>query len=107
VPWAGGALFVPGVKWEQGPARDLVGNLIRWMLWADLKGSADLHKQIHNNIRSIGLARAAGYQPTWSDVDVKGWLKVWGGVVGKAELTAILEQQGAVARHQDVLDGLQ
>ena len=68
VPWSDGPLFVPGIQWTKENATGLVGNLIRWNLWCDINGKKQEQQQIHNNIRSLGLARAAGYQsPGWNN----------------------------------------
>ncbi len=95
VPWDNGPLFLPGIQWSQENARELVGQLIRWNLWCDIKSKSEEQKQIHNNIRSLGLARAAGYQsPGWNEVDCIAWLKSWGAVVGRDGIEAILKEQG-------------
>ena len=95
VPWDGGPLFLPGIQWTQKDARQLVGQLIRWNLWCDINGKSNEQKQIHNNIRSLGLARAAGYQsPGWNEVDCSAWLQAWGALMGRAEIQSILEEQG-------------
>ncbi len=95
VPWNGGPLFLPGIGWSQKDARNLVGQLIRWNLWCDIKGKSEEQKQIHNNIRSLGLAQAAGYQsPGWNEVACTAWLQAWGALVGRTEIKAILEEQG-------------
>ncbi len=102
-PWAGGgnALFIPGIRWGKEDARALVGNLIRWHLWADINKEDKAKAQIHNNIRSLGLARAAGYQsPGWNNVGTKQWLIAWGKCVGKDELKKILEEQGVEGKDQ-------
>jgi hypothetical protein len=94
VPWNGGALFVPGIQWSKEDARALVGELIRWNLWSDIRNNAQQQRQIHNNIRSLGLARAAGYtSPGWNDVDCVAWLKAWGAAVGRDEIAKILKEQ--------------
>lgn len=94
VPWAGGALFVPGIQWPKEEAREMVGQLIRWNLWCDIRRKSQEQRQIHNNIRSLGLAKAAGYtSPGWNDVDCVAWLKAWGEAVGREELQAILKEQ--------------
>ena len=95
VPWDGGALFLPGIKWSKKDARALVGNLIRWHLWAEINGKQDLQKQIHNNLRSVQLVRAAGYRnPSWQPIGTDKWLQTWGKVVGRRGIRAILKQQG-------------
>ena len=94
VPWTGGALFVPGIQWKKEDARKLVGQLIRWNLWCDIRGKTQEQRQIHNNIRSLGLARAAGYtSPGWNEVDCIAWLKAWGAAMGRGEIQDILKQQ--------------
>ncbi len=98
VPWQGGPLFIPGIDWqrESGQARELTDQLIRWMLWCDRHGRVDEQKQLHNNLRSLNLARAAGYEsPGWQTADAVVWLKVWRDVVGDDRLQEILAQQKA------------
>ena len=109
VPWAGGALFVPGIPWRKEPARDVARNLIAWHLYCERHGKAAEQKQIHNNIRSIQLARAAGYQtPGWQEVGTDQWLTIWGQAAGKAELKEMLEIQGVDGdpRYVKLLEGL-
>lgn len=109
VPWQGGALFIPGIQWGQEDAQRLVGSLIRWHLWCDLHDKANEQQQIHNNLRSLGLASAAGYQsPGWQNVSTNQWLLTWGNAVGKAELTQLLKEQNALDRkeYSDVLKQL-
>ena len=96
VPWDGGPLFLPGIQWAKKDATQLVDHLIRWYLWCDINGKTDQTRQIHNNIRSLALARAAGYKsPGWRETSVQTWLKTWGSVVGKEGLQKILEEQNA------------
>ncbi len=109
VPWDGGPLFIPGIQWSKEDATELVGSLIRWNLWCDIKGKTQEQRQIHNNIRSLGLARAAGYQsPGWNNVDCVSWLKAWGQVVGKAGIEKILQEQDVLGndRYDGALQGL-
>ncbi len=93
VPWDGGALFVPSIQWNKDDARSLVGSLIRWNLWCDIKGKSDEQRQIHNNIRSLGLANAAGYQIREAVTECNSWLVAWGKAMGKDEIESILQQQ--------------
>jgi len=105
--WAGGPLFVPGISWSREEARALVGELISWLVWAEAHERPELKTQIHNNARSLSLARVAGYEsPGWNEAGVERWLGIWGKTVGEAELTRLLKEQGAVARYQSVLDAL-
>ena len=95
VAWEGGPLFLPGIQWSQEEARELAGNMIQWYLWCDINNKSAEQKQIHNNIRSLGLARAAGYtSPGWRDVDCVQWLEAWKVVVGKEGIEQILKEQG-------------
>jgi len=109
VPWKGGPLFVPGIQWSKESATDLVDKMIRWNLWCDINGKSAEQKQIHNNIRSLGLAQAAGYQsPGWNNVDCVSWLKAWGKVVGKTGIEKILQEQNVLGtgKYDPVLAGL-
>ncbi|MDH3718109.1 MAG: DUF2330 domain-containing protein, partial [Planctomycetota bacterium] len=109
VTWKGGPLFLPGINWQKDNARALVGNLIRWHLWCDRNNHRAEQTQIHNNIRSLGLARAAGYQsPGWQEADTVTWLTAWGKAVGRAEIESILKEQGVAgnSRYTAALKGL-
>ena len=110
IPWSGGPLFVPGVNWTKDGARELVGNLIRWNVWCENNGKSQELRQIHNNIRSLGLASAAGYNsPGWNVQDASAWLRVWGETMGSDEVRAILKEQGLLkeAKYQALLNSLQ
>ena len=110
LPWAGGPLFVPSLKWTPDQAKTLAGNLIAWYLWCDVQGSKKQQAAIHNNLRSLRLARAAGYQsPGFRQASTAAWLLNWGKVVGRPGIEAILKQQGVdqQQRFQDVLKQLQ
>ncbi|MDC0284756.1 hypothetical protein OAK85_05320, partial [Mariniblastus sp.] len=109
VPWNGGALFLPGISWDKSNANKLVGELVRWMLWCDVNNKQEEKKQIHNNLRSLALAKAAGYKsPGWQETDTNVWLATWGGVVGRKGIAEILEEQdlGASGKYGVVLKGL-
>ncbi|MCB9638494.1 MAG: DUF2330 domain-containing protein [Myxococcales bacterium] len=97
VPWHGGALFVPAVNWSREDARELVGNLIRWLLWADIHKQTPLLRQIHNNIRSLSLAYKAGYRsPGWRQIGTLQWLQIWRRATSCDELRSILRQQSVL-----------
>ena len=99
VPWSDGPLFIPRLSWPQDQARLLVGNLIRWHLWCDVNGHAAEQNQIHNNLRSLYLAGAAGYQsPGFRESSTADWLKVWSAVVGKDEIRKLLAEQDVPPR---------
>ncbi len=104
VPWNGGPLYVPGLQWDKDNAKALVGNLIAWHLWCDRKGKSGEQQQIRNNLNSIQLAQAAGYQ--FGSQDTVGWLKAWVQAAGKKEVEQMLKDQGVedVKKYSSVLE---
>ena len=107
VPWKRGALFVPSVNWSKDDALSLVGNLVRWHLWCDINAKSSEQKQIHNNIRSLGLGRAAGYtSPGWQEAGTSAWLIAFGKAAGAAEIKNILAEQGVAndSKYSKVLE---
>jgi hypothetical protein len=109
VPWKGGALFLPAISWNKPDATNLVGELVRWMLWCDVNNKQEERNQIHNNLRSLALARVAGYKsPGWQDVNTNAWLVAWGSVVGRKGIEKILEEQdlGENGKYSASLNGL-
>jgi hypothetical protein len=102
VPWAGGALYVPGLAWSKEDAHTLVGHLIAWHLWCERREAAgvnpaarDERRKVQNNLASVGLAQMAGYQiPGFGDEASVRWLAAWGNVVGRKEILRILKEQG-------------
>jgi hypothetical protein len=98
VPWDGGALFVPWVQWKKGEAQKLVGHLLAWMVWSNERAKSAYQKQIHNNIRSLSLARIAGYRsPGWRQASVTQWIEIWGKAMGCEAVTAILRKQNLMS----------
>ena len=78
VPWDRGALFLPYLKWPRDQARELVSELLTWMVWCEFKKQHNQRRQIHNNLRSLQLARMAGYRsPGWRLVSTQYWLQLW------------------------------
>jgi hypothetical protein len=109
VPWTGGPLFIPGIQWKKDDAKALVGNLIAWFLWCERNNKKTHHTALHNNLRSLQLAAAAGYtSPGFQQTGTDRWLTIWGQAVGKAELEKLLKAQGAEQepRYKKILDGL-
>jgi len=102
-PWHGGPLFVPGIQWKSNDARKLVDNLIRWHLWADENELAAVQQQVNNNLRSLMLARVAGYQVPSSSESIE-WLKSWKRVVGREELERLLSEQHLEEKYSELLD---
>ena len=97
VAWKGGPLFIPALNWEKEDARDLAGSLVAWHLWCDRNGHGPEQRQIHNNLRSLALAKAAGYEsPGFREANTVTWLTIWGKAVGKDALREMLQQQDAI-----------
>jgi hypothetical protein len=112
VPWHGGPLFVPGIQWQsqKAEARALAEHLIKWFVFCDRNTLSAEMRQLHNNLRSLQLARAAGY-PSRGGSDIEAWLKAWGqvaGVEGVEGVKKILEEQGVARepRYVEILEGL-
>lgn len=67
-PWAGGALYVPAIGWQGEDATQLTDALFRWWLrLAIVENDAAAAQQVYNNLYSIGLIYAAGYQMSFSE----------------------------------------
>ncbi len=95
LPWQGGPLFIPALRWEKDDARALAGTLVRWYLWCEHNGRQNDLRPLENNLRSVQLARAAGYEPFGRRAPgAVGWLQTWGQVVGRPGIRQILEEQG-------------
>lgn len=96
VPWKGGALFIPNIQWDKENSTALVGNLVRWHVWCDMNDRAEEQQQIHNNLRSMSLVQAAGYNsPGWQSIGTVEWLDCWKAAVGKDGIKKVLEDVGA------------
>lgn len=62
VPWEGGALYVPAVRWKGEDANLLVDALARWFLYLEVvQGKPDAATQVWNNLYSYQLLTACGY----------------------------------------------
>ncbi|MHC5114079.1 MAG: DUF2330 domain-containing protein [Planctomycetota bacterium] len=97
VPWRGGAMFVPSVSWSRDDARALARELIAWHLWAGRSGRTDVQQQIHNNLRSVGLSRVAGYEVPRRANDTRAWLMAWRACAGPESVAEILREQGLLS----------
>ena len=79
------------------------------MLWCDVNNKQEEKNQLHNNLRSLALARVAGYKsPGWQNVDTNAWLLAWGSVVGRKGIEEILKEQDLIAsgKYGEVLNSL-
>jgi len=93
--WDGGPLFLPGLSWNEQDARELTRNLMAWFVWCDTHQRESECTQLHNNLRSLNLAQAAGYEsPGWQEVDLDQWLLVWGRAFGVEAVEQLLVEQG-------------
>lgn len=88
--WAGGALYVPNLQWQQKEARVLVGHLVEWHLVCDRLGLSGEKQQVYNNLRSVQLHRPAGMP--WPNNDTNQLLQQWAGVVGQPLVDGMLER---------------
>ncbi len=104
VPWHGGALFVPGMYWNRGEARQLVRQLLTWYIWCHRNNLKKQFRQIHNNIRSLQLARAAGYRsPGWRKVDLRTWIRLWRSATSCREVKSMFRIQKAERKYARLL----
>ena len=106
IPWRGGPLFVPAISWKKTEAHDLARNLIKWFVFCERYDLNAEKRQLHNNLRSIQLARAAGYRPA-STPALDEWLKAWKQAYGTSELSEILQEQGIAKepKYLEILKG--
>ncbi|MCA9571549.1 MAG: hypothetical protein KC656_27110, partial [Myxococcales bacterium] len=92
VPWKGGALYIPGIQWDQKRARELVRTLIQWKLYCERTGKSGEKNQVWNNLRSVQLLQAAGFQNAWpNDEQV---LEEWARIGGKGDVEKLRGEQG-------------
>ena len=106
VPWSGGPLFVPGLAWGGPEAKELVRELLAWLIWCDRRGRDGDARAIHNNLYGIGLANAAGYAlPSGGGVDLDAWILSIGRALGREEIRRLLEEQRLLGfdRYQGLL----
>lgn len=97
VPWKGGALFLPRIQYNQQQAKSVAKTLIKWIVWAKRNGRSEAINQIHNNLRSVSLARTAGYDTIRSrSGNASSWLRQWKDAFGEEEVRTILNEQNAL-----------
>lgn len=107
-PWAGGALYVPGIQWKKDEARELVARLIRWNLLCDSRDDEGERQQVQNNLRSVQLLRAAGFKNQWPDVNGPEVLVEWGRWAGRGKVERLLVNLDLMdSRWADALKQLQ
>ncbi|MHC4840817.1 MAG: DUF2330 domain-containing protein [Planctomycetota bacterium] len=89
VCWKSGALWVPNITWNKEKGTELVTNLIDWGLWCVANGKTNLLGNVVNNLNSINLNRAVGYQRGGGHNMVQ-WVKNTGNAIGKEKMEAML-----------------
>lgn len=90
LPWEGGALYVPSIQWKKAEALELIDVLIRWNLHLESVDKQNEQRQVQNNLRSVQLLQAAGFQNAWPDVNGPDVLVNYGQVVGRKKVHQIL-----------------
>jgi hypothetical protein len=95
LPWDGGALYVPSLPWSQTEARELIGQLIRWMVWCSRRNNQAGQTQIANVISGASsLLQVAGASQLANSSSADGCLEQWRTIVGVGETRKILAEQG-------------
>ena len=94
MPWAGGALFVPGLQWGESAAVGLTDNFMAWIVFCDRSGLEAEKQQLVNNFRSLALLHPAGLNGLRVTTDTAALLRDWGARRGVVEVSNLLEKQG-------------
>ncbi len=94
IPWQGGPLFLPSFSWTSAEAKVLFRQLVSWHLHCERQGLAQEMRQVHNNLNSWGLAKAAGYALPNRELDSTRWLLLFGETCGPDELMRLLDEHG-------------
>jgi len=94
VPWVGGPLFLPRLKWTTEEARSIGRELLAWKVRANERGDGNVENQIHNNLRSIRFRRAVGLRSVPNRHNTVPWLVKWYEHVSKEDVRELLKQQG-------------
>ncbi len=93
VPWAGGPLPLPALRWDRASAKELVRALIAWYLWAELNGQKPEQAKIAQQLNALGLATPLKYKPAFEDQGLTRWLAIWKQVAGAPSLRQLLAEQ--------------
>ena len=83
-------------------------ELLSWYVFCDRHGRSAEKTQLHNNLRSVQLAQAAGYKsPGWREASIEEWLRTWKAAFGTVVLSEILQEQdvATVPKYLNVLEG--
>lgn len=93
VPWQGGALFMPGIKWPSKDAKAVASHLLRWMIWSEKKGDSTATRVAANNLMNASLAKAAGYKPVSGQLGYSTvfWIGLWTKEFGAKEANRVMK----------------
>ncbi|MCH8923687.1 MAG: hypothetical protein IIA67_11145, partial [Planctomycetes bacterium] len=105
VAWHGGPLYVPGLRWGKDTARALIGELIAWHVWCDIRRQGKRRKEIDNTlVGATGLTGIAGLNfESGGGTSTTAWLRTWRDTVGVDKVRELLAAQGAEKRYASVL----
>lgn len=100
VPWAGGPLFLPGIRWEQANLTELQGRLLSWWIWCEHNSWLSDATILKNNLSNLG---AVAGENVYASLD--SWLFDWGMKAGPDSLQRLIDEH-ADARRQTIVDQL-
>ena len=90
VPWAGGALFLPGLNFDEEQSEALFDQLMRWHLASRRSGRDEVRRQVEASFWGLNLrgrGNATSQSPDY-------WLQRWGNVVGIAAFDRAVRDLG-------------
>ncbi len=93
LPWNGGALFMPGIKWPSKNAKQVASHLLRWMIWSEKKNDTQGMRVAANNLMNASLAKAAGYKPASGRLGQSTvfWIGLWTKEFGAKEANRVMK----------------
>lgn len=95
VPWDGGPLALPSLSLDESSGRALLGLLLRWYLFAELRDDVTRGRPLHDVMRGVSLAAFPGTAvPGWYARSSATWLALYKGLAGDDEVSALLDEQG-------------
>ncbi len=94
VPWAGGALYVPGIRWEKEESVRLARHLLAWLLWSDLHSEPSELAKAANNLRV--LWRPLNWPAPGRNDSAISWLTAYQRAAGPSKLRSLLKEQNAL-----------
>lgn len=95
VPWDGGPLTLPSLSLDERSGRELLGLLLRWYLFAELRDDVTRGRPLHDVMRGVSLAAFPGTAvPGWYARSSATWLALYKDLAGDDEVSALLDEQG-------------